>query len=40
MQSVHVEQGAHLANQIAEIDIIGATMTSLTGRLVAAEVTA
>ncbi len=40
MQSVHVEHGAHLANQIAEVDIIDATMTSLTGRLVNAEVIA
>jgi tRNA-2-methylthio-N6-dimethylallyladenosine synthase len=40
MQSVHVEEGAHLPNQMAEVEIIGATMSSLTGRLVAAEVTA
>ncbi len=40
MQSVHVENGAHLANRIAEVEIVGATMTSLTGRLVKAEVTA
>ena len=40
MQSVHVENGARLANRIAEVEIVGATMTSLTGRLVEAEVTA
>ena len=40
MQSVHVENGARLANRIAEVEIVGATMTSLTGRLVKAEVTA
>jgi tRNA-2-methylthio-N6-dimethylallyladenosine synthase len=40
MQSVHVENGAHLANRIAEVEIVGATMTSLTGRLVEAEVIA
>ena len=34
MQSVHVEHGAHLTNQIAEVEIVDATMTSLTGRLV------
>jgi tRNA-2-methylthio-N6-dimethylallyladenosine synthase len=39
-QSVHVENGAHLANRIAEVEIVGATMTSLTGRLVEAGVTA
>ena len=37
MQSVHVEHGAHLANQIVEVEIVGATTTSLTGRLVTAE---
>lgn len=40
MQSVHVENGEHLANRIAEVEIVGATMTSLAGRLVEAEVTA
>jgi tRNA-2-methylthio-N6-dimethylallyladenosine synthase len=36
MQPVHVENGAHLANRIAEVEIVGATMTSLKGRLVEA----
>jgi tRNA-2-methylthio-N6-dimethylallyladenosine synthase len=40
MQSVHVENGAHLSGRIAEIEIVGASMTSLTGRLVTEEVTA
>ena len=40
MQSVHVENSAHLNNEIAEVEIIGATMTSLTGRLVNAGVSA
>lgn len=40
MQSVHVENGAHLANRIAEVEIVGATGTSLTGQLVPAGVTA
>jgi tRNA-2-methylthio-N6-dimethylallyladenosine synthase len=40
MQSVHVENGAHLANTLAEVEIIGATNSSLTGRLVNAEVPA
>ncbi len=34
MQSVHVENGAHLSGRIAEIEIVGASMTSLTGRAV------
>jgi tRNA-2-methylthio-N6-dimethylallyladenosine synthase len=37
MQSVHVENGAHLSGRIAEVEIVGATMTSLKGRLVMAE---
>lgn len=40
MQSVHVEDAAHLAGRMAEIEIVGATMSSLTGRLVTAEVPA
>ena len=40
MQSVHVDDGAHLNNRIAEVEIVGATGTSLSGRLVSAEVTA
>jgi len=32
MQSVHVENGAHLFGRIAEIEIVGASMTSLSGR--------
>jgi len=40
MQSVHVENAAHLAGRIVEIEIVGATMSSLTGRLVTAEVPA
>jgi tRNA-2-methylthio-N6-dimethylallyladenosine synthase len=40
MQSVHVESGAHLSNHLAEVEITGATMTSLTGRLVHAEMMA
>ncbi len=32
MQSVHVENGAHLSGSIAEVEIVGASMTSLTGR--------
>ena len=40
MQSVHVENAAHLSNQIVAVEIVGATMTSLTGRLVEAEVSA
>jgi tRNA-2-methylthio-N6-dimethylallyladenosine synthase len=40
MQPVHVENGAHLVNRIAEVEIVGATMTSLTGRLIEAEVAA
>jgi tRNA-2-methylthio-N6-dimethylallyladenosine synthase len=34
MQPVHVADGASLMNQIAEVEIIDATMSSLTGRLV------
>ena len=37
MQSVHVENGAHLSGRIAEIEIVGASMTSLTGRAATAE---
>jgi tRNA-2-methylthio-N6-dimethylallyladenosine synthase len=40
MQSVHVEHGAHLSGRIAEIEIVDASMTSLTGRLVTEDVTA
>jgi tRNA-2-methylthio-N6-dimethylallyladenosine synthase len=42
MQSVHVDGGAHLMGRMAEVEITGATMTSLRGRLVAetAEATA
>ena len=40
MQSVHVENATHLANQIADVEIVGATMTSLKGRLAEVEVTA
>ena len=40
MQSVHVDNGAHLTNRLAEVEIVGATMASLTGRLVDAEVIA
>ncbi|MEZ6029285.1 MAG: tRNA (N6-isopentenyl adenosine(37)-C2)-methylthiotransferase MiaB [Hyphomonadaceae bacterium] len=36
MQSVHVDDGAHLANSMAEVEIVDATMASLTGRLVEA----
>src|SRR5690606_11184116 len=38
MQPVHVDNGAHLANRIAEVEVVGATMTSLSGRLVTEEV--
>ena len=34
MQPVHVAGGASLMNQIAEVEIIDATMTSLTGRAI------
>jgi tRNA-2-methylthio-N6-dimethylallyladenosine synthase len=37
MQPVHVADGAALMNQIAEVEIIDATMSSLTGRLVRAQ---
>ena len=40
MQSVHVENGAHLSGRIAEIEIVDASMTSLTGRLATEEVIA
>jgi tRNA-2-methylthio-N6-dimethylallyladenosine synthase len=40
MQPVHVDNGAHLTNRIAEVEIVGATATSLSGSLMAAEVTA
>jgi tRNA-2-methylthio-N6-dimethylallyladenosine synthase len=36
MQPVHVADGADLMNRIAEVEIVDATMTSLTGRLVPA----
>ena len=36
MQSVHVDGGAHMTGRMVEIEIVGATMTSLKGRLVAA----
>jgi tRNA-2-methylthio-N6-dimethylallyladenosine synthase len=36
MQPVHVADGASLMNQIAEVEIIDATMSSLTGRVVRA----
>jgi hypothetical protein len=32
MQSVHVENGAHLSGLVAQVEIVGASMTSLTGR--------
>ena len=38
MQPVHVDDGAHLNNRIAEVEIVGATGTSLSGRLAAAQV--
>jgi tRNA-2-methylthio-N6-dimethylallyladenosine synthase len=38
MQPVHVDDGAHLNNRIADVEIVGATGTSLSGRLVAAQV--
>jgi tRNA-2-methylthio-N6-dimethylallyladenosine synthase len=38
MQSVHVAGSAHLKNRLAEVEIVGATMSSLTGRLVEARV--
>ncbi len=34
MQPVHVDAGAHLIGQIAEVAIVGATMSSLSGRIV------
>jgi hypothetical protein len=37
MQPVHVADGASLMNQIAEVEIIDATMTSLAGRVVRAD---
>jgi tRNA-2-methylthio-N6-dimethylallyladenosine synthase len=37
MQPVHVSDGADLMNRIAEVEIIDATMTSLTGRLLHAD---
>lgn len=40
MQSVHVDDGTHLAGQIAEVEIVDATMLSLSGKLVVAEVPA
>jgi len=40
MQSVHVADAPHLAGRMAEIEIVGATMSSLTGRPVKAEVSA
>ena len=40
MQPVHVDNGVHLANRIAEVEIVGATMSSLSGRLVTTEVEA
>jgi tRNA-2-methylthio-N6-dimethylallyladenosine synthase len=36
MQSVHVTNSEHLMGKMATVDIVGATMTSLTGRLVEA----
>lgn len=36
MQSVHVDDAARLANSMAEVEIVDATMASLTGRLVEA----
>ena len=38
MQPVHVSNAVHLKDQMAEVEIIGATMSSLTGRLVEARV--
>ncbi|MDP3740182.1 MAG: tRNA (N6-isopentenyl adenosine(37)-C2)-methylthiotransferase MiaB [Hyphomonadaceae bacterium] len=40
MQPVHVADGAHLMGRFAEIEIVGATSQSLTGRLVEAAVRA
>jgi tRNA-2-methylthio-N6-dimethylallyladenosine synthase len=37
MQSVHIDEGARLMGRMAEVEIVGATMASLTGRLVGAE---
>jgi tRNA-2-methylthio-N6-dimethylallyladenosine synthase len=36
MQPVHVSGAAHLKDQMAEVEIVGATMSSLTGKLVEA----
>jgi tRNA-2-methylthio-N6-dimethylallyladenosine synthase len=36
MQPVHVTNSEHLIGKMADVDIVGATMTSLTGRLVEA----
>jgi hypothetical protein len=33
MQPVHVEKGASVLNGLMEVEITGATMSSLTGRL-------
>jgi tRNA-2-methylthio-N6-dimethylallyladenosine synthase len=40
MQSVHVDGAAHLAGRLATIEIVGATASSLSGRLVSEEVAA
>ncbi len=37
MQSVHVENATHVSNSMAEVEILDATMSSLKGRLVAAD---
>jgi tRNA-2-methylthio-N6-dimethylallyladenosine synthase len=36
MQSVHVDNASRVSNSMAEVEIVGATMSSLTGRLVEA----
>jgi tRNA-2-methylthio-N6-dimethylallyladenosine synthase len=33
VQSVHVEDGAHLMGRMAEVEIVGATTASLAGRV-------
>ena len=40
MQPVHVDDGVALTNRIVHVEIVGATATSLSGRLINAEVTA
>ena len=36
MQSVHVENGGHLSGRIADVEIVGASMTSLAGHAIGA----